>query len=219
MKCRACDKTIAADSRFCRHCGAKIPRPRSAKRGAAASRRKPRTVPNTNEAPDLYRDPEGEQSVWAGRPSWRAYSGMWLSWLVASGGCLAAAARHAGGGSDLVKIAWLFVAGAAVALFIREALIVYGLNYQLTTQRLFVHRGIFTRITDQMELLRVNDVRLKQGVVDRLVNTGRLEVFSTDESDETLTLESIPAPAEVAEALRLHVRGVRSKGMLAVEHV
>ncbi len=219
MKCRTCDKTIAADSRFCKHCGERIPRPRKPKRVTASSSAKSHDQSDTDESPDRYHDPEGEQSVWAGRPSWRAYSGAWLWWLVISGGCLAAASHYAGGGSDLVKITWLFVGGAAVALFIREALIVYGLNYQLTTQRLIVHRGIFTRITDQMELLRVNDVRLKQGVVDRLVDTGRLEVFSTDESDETLTLESIPTPTEVAEALRRHVRGVRSKGMLAVEHV
>jgi len=144
---------------------------------------------------------------------------MWMVWLALCAGALVLAYRHAGASSTLVTVVWLFVAGAGAALLVRELLIILGFSYHLTTQRLFIYRGILTRVTDQMELLRIADVRLRQGIVDRIVNTGDLEIFGTDETDESVTLESIIAPAQVAESLRLHVRAARGKGTLAVERI
>ncbi|MCG8407324.1 MAG: zinc ribbon domain-containing protein [Phycisphaerales bacterium] len=205
MKCSHCDQSIAQDSRFCKYCGAKtLP-------AAPPSDAKP--------GPDVHGDPKHEKAVWQGRPAWRAFSGAWLLWLTFSVACLFVAYQYSGADSALVTVVWLFAGGAAAALLVREALVVYGLRYQLTTQRLFVHRGILTRVTDQLELLRIDDVRLRQGVVDRLVNTGHLDIFGTDETDDALTLTSIPTPADVAESLRLHVHAVRSKGALAVERI
>jgi uncharacterized membrane protein YdbT with pleckstrin-like domain len=129
------------------------------------------------------------------------------------------AIKWAGEDSALFKTVAVFIVGAAVAIFVREFLVVMGLRYRLTTQRLFVHRGILTRVTDQMELIRVDDVQLRQGVIDRIVDTGDVIVLGTDETDENVTLESIGRPAEVAEALRTHVRGVRSKDTLLVESI
>lgn len=207
MRCGECDKGIGSDSRYCRHCGAEIQAPPS------------RTPRFSSNGPDVHHDPAHEQAIWRGRPAWRSFSGMWMIWLALCATALVLAYRHAGATSTLVTVVWLFVAGAGAALLVRELLIILGLRYRLTTQRLFIHRGILTRVTDQMELLRISDVRLRQGVIDRLVNTGDLEIFGTDETDETVTLESILAPAEVAESLRLHVRAVRGKGTLAVERI
>lgn len=207
MRCGECDKGIGSDSRYCRHCGAEIQAPPS------------RTPRFSSNGPDVHHDPAHEQAIWRGRPAWRSFSGMWMIWLVLCATALVSAYRRAGATSTLVTVVWLFVAGAGAALLVRELLIILGLRYRLTTQRLFIHRGILTRVTDQMELLRISDVRLRQGVIDRLVNTGDLEIFGTDETDETVTLESILAPAEVAESLRLHVRAVRGKGTLAVERI
>lgn len=207
MRCGECDKGIGSDSRYCRHCGAEIQAPPS------------RTPRFSSNGPDVHHDPAHEQAIWRGRPAWRSFSGMWMIWLALCATALVLAYRHAGATSTLVTVVWLFVAGAGAALLVRELLIILGVRYRLTTQRLFIHRGILTRVTDQMELLRISDVRLRQGVIDRLVNTGDLEIFGTDETDETVTLESILAPAEVAESLRLHVRAVRGKGTLAVERI
>ncbi|MBX3396842.1 MAG: PH domain-containing protein [Phycisphaerae bacterium] len=168
---------------------------------------------------DVYRDPRLEQSIWQARPAWRASTGSWFMLILISGGGLYAASRFGGGDRSLVQVAWIFVVGAAVTMLAREALVVFGFRYHLTTQRLFLHRGVLTRVTDQLELIRVDDVRVIQGVIDRIVNTGRIEIYSSDATDESFTLESISAPMEVAEAIRLHVRGARSKGTLSVEQV
>jgi len=170
-------------------------------------------------AADVYRDPKHEKQVWQGRPAWRSFWGFWMLWLVVSAICLILSYRWVGTESWLFKTALLLVAGTAVGIFVGELLWVLGRRYRLTTQRLFVYRGILTRVTDQMELMRVDDVRLRQGVIDRIVNTGNIDVLGTDETDDDVTLESVGTPAEVAEMLRLHVRGVRSKGTLLVENI
>ncbi len=213
MKCPKCNASITPDSRFCKYCGAATTPPLG-----PAEQRATAAAPD-GKPPDVHRDPDQEQAVWRGRPAWRSFLGAWAAWLVVGLGCVIAAYRHSGGESPLFAVVVIFVCGAGVALWVRQALIVYGLSYQLTTQRLFVHRGILTRTTDQLELLRVDDVRLRQGVIDRVVATGSLDIFGTDATDEHLTLRSVPAPMDVAEAIRRNVRAVRSKGTLAVERV
>jgi membrane protein YdbS with pleckstrin-like domain len=222
MQCPQCDGEIEADSKFCKHCGARVDadkpqeKPAAPLEEAAESKKK---AAGGEKGVDVYRDPRHEKQVWEGRPAWRSYWGGWAVWFLLSIALLIASYRWAGGDSALTKAVWLLAAGAGVVILVSEALYVLGRRYRLTTQRLFVHRGILTRVTDQMELMRVDDVRLRQGVVDRLVNTGSIDVLGTDETDEDVTLESIYAPADVAETLRLHVRGVRTKGTLLVENI
>ncbi|HVP12037.1 MAG TPA: PH domain-containing protein [Phycisphaerae bacterium] len=218
MNCPRCNAVIDADSKFCKLCGA------TAEAGGAGATSAEVLQAATSKAgpgergPDIYRDPKFEKQVWEGRPAWRSYWGLWVLWAAISLICIIATYRWSN--NDSVRWAILLLAaGAAVAIFIREALQVLSLRYRLTTQRLFIHKGIITRVTDQLELVRVDDVRLRQGIIDRIVNTGDVEVIGTDNTDPDITLESIQAPAEVAEALRAHVRGVRSKGTLFVENV
>ena len=219
MNCPRCNTAIDDDSKFCKHCGATLGAEPAAGSSAEVPKAAAPKADSAERGPDIYRDPKYEKQVWEGRPAWRSYWGLWLLWAAASIVCMYASNRWAGSDSALFRVVLLLAAGAAVALFIREALLVLSLRYRLTTQRLFIHKGIITRVTDQVELVRVDDVRLRQGVIDRIVNTGDVEVIGTDNTEPTCTLESIRTPAEVAEALRMHVRGVRSRGTLFVENV
>lgn len=223
MNCPKCKIKIEDDSAYCKHCGTSVggagraPAPSPAESLVSAA-----GIASSGDASgkeDVYRDPKLEKEVWQGRPAWRSYYGLWALWALGSAVVLGAAYKWKAPGSPAVWLAWFVVAGAAVALLVREALFVLSLGYRLTTQRLFIRRGIISRVTDQMELVRIDDVRLKQGIIDRLVNTGNVEVMGTDATDQALTLESISDPQQVVEALRLHVRGTRSKGTLQVEQV
>lgn len=168
---------------------------------------------------DVYRDPQFEQHIWSGRPAWRAGTSSWILWFLLSGVSLYLSSNYSQADASLTQVVWIFVVGGAVTLLARWAVVVFGFSYQLTTQRLFVHRGILTRVTDQLELIRIDDVRLVQSITDRIVNTGNVDIFSSDETDENVMLRAISAPVEVAEAIRLHVRGARSKGTLSIERI
>lgn len=216
MQCSTCKHVLDDDSRFCKHCGQRVSQATYSHPKTAAKAVVKEIAPAN---PEHHRDPHSEKAVWEGRPSWRAHYGIWGCWAIFSIVAIVMAYRRGGVGSPIVLLTWILVAGAASALFVREALVVYGTAYRLTTQRLFIHRGILRRTTDQVELLRVDDVRIVQGIIDRLVNTGNVEIHSSDESEESVALLSIAEPAEVCEALRIHTRTVRNKGFMAVESV
>jgi len=215
---------IDADSRFCRFCGTAVADPADQ---PAVPRRVEKVKSPSGAASaaasepggDVYRDPSLEQEVWGDRPSWRSDYGLFAAWALASAVILGWTLKNYETGSPAMSLALLAVLGSGVVLVVRESLLVLSLRYRLTTQRLFIHRGLITREIDQMELMRVDDVRVRQGLVDRLVNTGNIEIISTDATDKAVTLRSISNPAAVAEALRRHVRGTRSKGTLQVEHI
>lgn len=247
MTCPQCKVTIEADSVFCRHCGTRVgPGAKTAsspggvwsastpRSGAAPAQSPGASAPSTaltagatpeslaQHAPpgsETYRDPAHEKEVWRGRPAWKASAGVWALWLLGAIALIILVYKYVDQGSRLRDVAWGLIAAAAVVLFVRHALVVFSRQYRLTTQRLFIHRGILSRTTDQTELVRVEDVRLKQGLMDRILNTGNVEVIGSDRTDENVVLESIDVPAEVAENIRRTVRAVRTKGTLFIENV
>lgn len=235
MTCPKCHIVIDADSRFCKHCGAvlnapggpaattpgpSVPAGPKVVPGGGAAATDPFTAAATAvKAGDAHRDPAMEKEVWQGRPAWRAYYGTWALWLIASIVALVPGYKYLAPESVWRTVLWLVIAGAAVAIFVREALVILGIHYRLTTQRLFINKGILTRTTDQLELVRVEDVRLRQGIIDRIVGTGDVEIVSSDQTDNKLMLMSIASPDDVAEHVRRNVRGARGKGSLFVENV
>jgi membrane protein YdbS with pleckstrin-like domain len=215
MRCPKCSQPVESDSKFCKHCGAQFTAaaapPAAAPVASAAA-----TI--ADKAANPYRDPALEKDVWSGRPAWRASYGAWFLWAILS---LAAiyAAHCAGADTTVDKVLWVLIGIAALWLLVRQAMISLGMHYRLTTQRLFIQRGMLSRVTDQMELVRVDDVRVRQGIIDRLVNTGDIEVIGSDKTDEVTHLHNISAPNDVAEELRKNVRAVRARGTLFVENV
>ncbi len=202
MKCPKCSRAIDDDSSFCRHCGAHLP-------ATAHPSNRARAMPNADPG-----DPREETHVWEGRRSWRSYYGVWalaaLCWIMS----LVFIYRVTETGSSLRTWVWGLGAAAWVAVFVQELLLVFGQRYRMTTQRLFVDRGILMRITDQTELRRIDDVRIKQGIVDRIVDTGDVEILGTDATDAQIVLKSIHQPAEVAETLLKYVRIHRQRQLL-----
>jgi membrane protein YdbS with pleckstrin-like domain len=217
MDCPRCLTAIDPDSRFCKHCGATIQT--YSEKIALAPKQQPPTAPAPAPQPDSPPSPSQERSVWEGRAAWRSFSGSWLLWLAAACILIWAVFQFAAPTSFFRRGVWAIILAGAAGLAIREFLFVYGVKYRLTSQRLFVDRGILSRVTDQLELVRVDDVRIRQSLVGRILNTGDVEVFAADTSDESILLESIDRPNEIAEALRVHVRAARGKQTLFVENV
>lgn len=63
-------------------------------------------------------------------------------------------------------------------------------HFVVTTQRLMVRRGVFTRSGEDIPLSRINSVSFRHGITDRLVGCGTLIVESA--SDEPLEFDDVP---------------------------
>jgi len=92
-------------------------------------------------------------------------------------------------------------------------------RYRLTTHRLFKESGILSRAMNEIELVRVDDVAVRQNIIQRIFNVGVVTVIAPhDQTEPRLELVGIENPIEVKEMIRTHVR-LRRKGSLNVENI
>jgi hypothetical protein len=84
-------------------------------------------------------------------------------------------------------------------------------TYVLTNQRLSVTSGLLGRRSESLELFRVKDVSVKQGLAQRARARGDVIVRSTDLSTPDLKLDSVPEPQKVADSLRRLVEAARRR--------
>jgi membrane protein YdbS with pleckstrin-like domain len=162
-----------------------------------------------------------ERELWRGRMSWKRHLGIGLGWLCVAVGLTWCWWRF----HESVETPWLgrivllLILGSAGGLFARCAILVYGIRYRLTTQRLFIDRGILSRTRDQTELIRIDDVRIRQSLLDRIVGIGQVELISTDATQAAIQLLGIVEPHIVAEHVRNHTRALRAQRSLFVEQI
>lgn len=128
-----------------------------------------------------------EQSLWKGSPSQVTNFGAYLLCLV---------------------LCWLVVP----IFYALWRWIETSLNeYELTSQRLAFHSGVFNRSTEEIELYRVRDTSLDEPLLLRLFGAGNVVVFATDSSTPTLVLRAVKGASEVRQKLRAAVEAVREQ--------
>ncbi|NOS99212.1 MAG: PH domain-containing protein [Phycisphaerales bacterium] len=156
--------------------------------------------------------PVGESELWQGRTHWKHFIGWIAGYAVLSAvGLIALLAQT----TQLGAIFRVVAIESALGLIVvgRIALVVYGTRYRLSTERLFLHRGILSETIDQIELIRVDDIRITKRFVDRLMGLGTIDVLSTDFTDHRVRIEGVADPDRVAEQIRSRMRTARKKSV------
>lgn len=91
-------------------------------------------------------------------------------------------------------------------------------RYELTNQRLRKKWGLLTRRGEEVELYRVEDTNPTAPLLCRLVGRGRVEVLSTDRTNDDLMLKAIRDHEKVRNLIRDHAETMRrAKGTRVVE--
>jgi len=175
----------------------------------------PTTRPTLEPTPASATQPAPpETELWSGRTSWKHYAGRVGLWIV--GNVLFAAL--------IVWLAsakkWFGLAGviytvavSGLIFIIPVFLRIISRRYRLTSQRLFIERGILSQTIDQTELIRVDDVRVEKTLLDRVFGLGTVSLLSTDVSDRLVVIEGIDNADKVAEAVRTNMRAQRGKAL------
>jgi uncharacterized membrane protein YdbT with pleckstrin-like domain len=83
--------------------------------------------------------------------------------------------------------------------------------YQVTTQRIRVRKGIFTKRTEELELYRAKDTALVEPFWYRMFGVGNVIVTTTDVSTPSLTLEGMPHAGSLREEIRKNIEICRDK--------
>lgn len=124
----------------------------------------------------------------------------------------------------LVGAAWvapLLLAVAVVVLVLKwfENL---GIAYEVTEDRLILHKGILQKSIDEIELYRVKDVRIDFSIINQMANIGTISITSSDETtrDAPLVIRDVAQARARREKLRDLVNTARrNRGVREIDMV
>lgn len=85
------------------------------------------------------------------------------------------------------------------------------IRYKLTNERLIVTRGFVSKAIEEIELYRVNDVSMKQSVMERMFGLGDVRLETTDASTPEPQIKDIKNPERVKDMIRTASRAERQR--------
>lgn len=167
-----------------------------------------------------------EVPVWNGRYSLKNFIGRTIFRGVLTLGWIALAiytwgANH--GYEHLPRVAWILGGLLLLSwLFLAWRVILTRLSYffELTTKRLFIATGVFHRRRDQVELLRIDDLYVKQPTLfHRIFDFGTVVVESSEEKLPISYLAGVDHPHDLMDLIWHHARTERDLHSVKVDEV
>jgi uncharacterized membrane protein YdbT with pleckstrin-like domain len=138
----------------------------------------------------------GEEVVYEGHPTWRAL----LSYYVS-----------AVGGAVVVGVIVALVAsvglGIVVAVVLVGLALLYGFVkrmatvYMVSTQRLYIRRGILSKRVQQTRIDRVQNVNTDQSLFQRVLRVGKVDFDTAGTDDSDFIFNGISNPDRVVAAV------------------
>ncbi len=107
---------------------------------------------------------------------------------------------------------WWFVSCVLVITIpfaIWKWLVIRCTRYTLTSQRLQLETGVFSKHLEEIELYRIKDSELLRPFIQRLVGLGTVRVLSSDSTMPEMQVRCISKADGVRELIREHVEKVR----------
>ena len=90
--------------------------------------------------------------------------------------------------------------------------------YELTTERLKTTEGVFSKVTDTLELYRVKDLETRQPFLYRVVGLENIRVNTSDVSTPMVAIDAIPRAVALGDKIRNHVEAIRGqKGVREID--
>jgi uncharacterized membrane protein YdbT with pleckstrin-like domain len=83
--------------------------------------------------------------------------------------------------------------------------------FELTTQRLKITSGVFTKHTDTLELYRVKDIETRQPFLSRMVGVENVQMKTSDVSSPFVFIEAVPSSVGLADKIRNQVEIIRQQ--------
>src|SRR5438105_2869862 len=90
--------------------------------------------------------------------------------------------------------------------------------YELTSERLKTTEGVFSKVTDTLELYRVKDIETRQPFHYRLGGIENVQLNTSDTSSPFVLIEAIPHHVGLGDKIRNQVEIIRQqKGVRAID--
>ena len=127
--------------------------------------------------------------------------------------------RHESGMAAVEYAFAALLAAAAIVGHLVAVVKVASIRYRITDTRIEIERGLLSKKIDNLELFRVKDLRFRQGLLQRMMGLGSIELDSSDVSDAGVeTIEGLPGARALFDELRDAVDAARrARGVQAIE--
>jgi len=154
-----------------------------------------------------------EQVIFQGHPSWRAILGFYLKGVLIAA-ILGAVAKLFGARSGTVFLVVLVVIALTVLIgFVKRV----STTYTITSRRLNIKRGIFSREVQETRLERVQNVNYRQSVYQRVMQIGDVDFDTAATDDYNFVFVGVAGPAEVVHRVD-QATGAASAGAHGLGH-
>ncbi len=90
--------------------------------------------------------------------------------------------------------------------------------YELTTERLKTSEGVFSKVTDTLELYRVKDIEVRQPFLLRMAGLEDVHLQTSDASSPLVIVSAVPQAVSFGDKTRNQVEAIRSqKGVREID--
>ena len=162
-----------------------------------------------------------EETVWRGSSSqWRNFGAFVLQGAVAVVVLVIFIAVRRGTSEAVQNLSPYILLLLLVPIFIALAHYLKTKNkiYELTTERFKTSEGVFSKMTDTLELYRVKDLETHQPFLYRLVGIENVQLNTSDTSSPFILIQAVPRAAGLADKIRNQVEIIRQqKGVREID--
>ncbi len=162
-----------------------------------------------------------EETVWRGSSSqWKNFGLYILCVLAAALVVFIFAVVWRNGSSEIQNLSPFILCILAVPIFMALARYLQTKNrvYELTSERIKISEGVFSRVTDTLELYRVKDLETQQPFLYRVVGIENVQLNTSDASSPVVFITAIPAVAGLGDKIRNQVEAIRAqKGVREID--
>ena len=155
-----------------------------------------------------------EEELWSGHPSQLLNLGIYVFWGAVVVVTAALAFLFVTNVDNPGLWIGIIVGGVAVIALVNVAIAYFHLQtvaYVVSTQRVRIISGLFSKSIQEIELFRVKDTMANQSFVLRLFGLGTITIVSGDEKLPRLVLSGVPNAIELRERLRTEVMNLRQR--------
>jgi uncharacterized membrane protein YdbT with pleckstrin-like domain len=138
----------------------------------------------------------GEEVVFEGHPSWRGLLSFYIGAVVASAVVAVIVALIASTAVGVLVGVVMFALALVVGFVKRMAT-----TYLVTTQRLYIRRGILSKREQQTRIDRVQNVNTDQRLRDRILRVGTVDFDTAGSDDSEFRFVGIAGPSRVVVAV------------------
>jgi uncharacterized membrane protein YdbT with pleckstrin-like domain len=145
----------------------------------------------------------GEEIVWSGRPSWRSMLAFYIKWLLVAL-AIGIAAQLVDSLTSVDAHVWWFWLVAVVLLLVT---LVAGwlkrldTQYTVTTQRINIRHGIFSRADHATSYERLQNVNTYQSMLERMLRVGLVDFDTAAGDDFDFKFTGVEHPARLARQI------------------